>query len=157
MLENDARALELIADLEELFYGEVLADRERANWLAARLAEAVNTMSGQLVEMNPTKYMDLPEYFRKIDFYVRMALELDQPEVGPPYIISLEEAGSFPKLAGGKASNLGRAMNLEGIPVPPGFVVTANAFNYFIDFNDLSGEIESRLRQMVVGDRKSVV
>ena len=48
LLENDARALELIADLEELFYGEVLADRERANWLAARLAEAVNTMSGQI-------------------------------------------------------------------------------------------------------------
>jgi pyruvate,water dikinase len=153
LLRHDARALELIADLEELFYGEKLADRQRANWLTARLAESVKVMTGQLVEMNPTRYMDLPEYFRKIDFYVRMAMELDQPEVGPPYILSLEDAASFPKLAGGKASNLGRAMTAGDVPVPPGFVVTANAFNYFIDFNGLSGDIERCLREMTVGDR----
>ncbi|WP_285907286.1 PEP/pyruvate-binding domain-containing protein [Pseudodesulfovibrio pelocollis] len=153
LLRHDARALELVADLEELFYGKTLADRQRANWLAARLAESVKVMTGQLVEMNPTRYMDLPEYFRKIDFYVRMALELEQPEVGPPYILSLEDAAALPGLAGGKAANLGRAMRVEGVPVPPGFVVTANAFNYFIEFNGLRDDIESRLREMVVGDR----
>lgn len=153
LLKHDAIALELIADLEELFYGQTLADRQRANHLAAKLSESVGIMAGQLVEMNPTGYMDLPEYFRKIDFYVRMALELDQPEVGPPYILSLEDAALFPKMAGGKASNLGRAARLEGMPVPPGFVVTASAFNYLIDYNGLSDKIESLLRQMVVGDR----
>jgi pyruvate,water dikinase len=153
LLAHDAVALELIADLEEMFYGKRLADRQRAVWMTNRLSSAVATMAGQLVEMNPTRYMDLPEYFRKIDFYVRMALELEQPDVGPPYILSLEEAGAMPRLAGGKASNLGRAKNLEGIPVPPGFVITANAYNYFIDFNGLGEEIEKRLRQMVVGDR----
>ncbi len=153
LLKHDAIALELIADLEELFYGQTLADRQRANHLAAKLSEAVSTMAGQLVEMNPTGYMELPEYFRKIDFYVRMSLELDQPEVGPPYILSLEDAASFPKLAGGKASNLGRAAKIDGMPVPPGFVVTANAFNYLIDYNGLSDKIEALLRQMVVGDR----
>ncbi|MBU4191320.1 MAG: PEP/pyruvate-binding domain-containing protein, partial [Proteobacteria bacterium] len=157
LLRHDARALELIADLEELFYGEKLADRQRANWLAARLSESVKVMTGQLVEMNPTRYMDLPEYFRKIDFYVRMALELDQPEVGPPYILSLEDAGSLPNLAGGKAANLGRARRESGVPVPPGFVVTANAFNYFIEFNGLRDDIERCLREMVVGDRDLLV
>ncbi len=111
LLRHDAIALELIADLEELFYGETLADRQRANHLASQLSEAVNTMAGQLVEMNPTGYMELPEYFRKIDFYVRMALELDQPEVGPPYILTLEEAASFPQMAGGKGCNLGACLN----------------------------------------------
>ena len=153
LLAQDAIALELIADLEELFYGKRLADRQRAVWMTNQLSNAVGTMAGQLMEMNPTRYMDLPEYFRKIDFYVRMGMELEQPEVGPPYILSLEEAASFPTLTGGKAANLGRAKVEGGVPVPPGFVVTANAFNYFIDFNGLSEEIESRLRQMEVGDR----
>jgi pyruvate,water dikinase len=153
LLRHDAIALELIADLEEVFYGETMADRQRALYLAGKLSDSVNTMAGQLVEMNPTGYMELPEYFRKIDFYVRMAMELDQPEVGPPYILSLEDAASFPKLAGGKASNLGRAANMGGIPVPKGFVVTANAFNYYVDYNGLSDGIENCLRQMVVGDR----
>ncbi|MUM76799.1 pyruvate, water dikinase [Pseudodesulfovibrio sp. F-1] len=153
LLRHDARALELVADLEELFYGKTLADRQRANWLAARLSESVKVMTGQLVEMNPTRYMDLPEFFRKIDFYVRMALELEQPEVGPPYILSLEDAAALPGLAGGKAANLGRVMRVPGVPVPPGFVVTANAFHYIIEFNGLRDDIESRLREMVVGDR----
>jgi pyruvate,water dikinase len=157
LLKHDARALELVADLEELFYGEKLADRQRANWLAGRLSEAVKVMTGQLVEMNPTRYMDLPEYFRKIDFYVRMALELDQPDVGPPYILSLEDAASLPGLAGGKAANLGRAQREGGVPVPPGFVVTANAFNYFIEFNELRDDIERCLREMVLGDRDLLV
>lgn len=154
LLAHDSIALELVADLEEIFYGKKLADRQLALWLASRLSASVGTMAGQLVEMNPTKYMDLPDYFRKIDFYVRMAMELEQPDVGPPYILSLEDAASMPKLAGGKASNLGRAMQVEGVPVPPGFVVTANAFNYFIDFNGLNGEVEQRLRQMEMGDRE---
>ena len=51
LLKQDAIALELIADLEELFYGETLADRHRANHLAAQLSKAVNTMTDQLVEM----------------------------------------------------------------------------------------------------------
>ncbi|WP_319467736.1 PEP/pyruvate-binding domain-containing protein [uncultured Pseudodesulfovibrio sp.] len=153
LLRHDAIALELIADLEELFYGEKLADRQRANWLAAQLAEAVQTMAGQLVEMNPSRYMDLPDYFRKIQFYVRMAMELEQPDVGPPYILSLEDAASLPRLAGGKAANLGRARNEAHVPVPPGFVITANAFNYFIDFNGIRDKMEEMLREMVVHDR----
>lgn len=153
LLRHDAKALELIADLEELFYGETLADRQRANHIARQLSEAVGIMAGQLMEMNPSKYMDLPEYFRKIDFYVRMSLELEQPDVGPPYILSLDEAAALPKLAGGKACNLGTAATIEGVPTPPGFVVTANAFNYFIDYNDLSDDIERLLREIVVGDR----
>jgi pyruvate,water dikinase len=157
LLAQDAIALELIADLEEVFYGKTLADRQRAVWMTQQLSEAVSIMSGKLVEMNPTRYMDLPEYFRKIDFYVRMGMELEEPEVGPPYILSLEEAALFPRLAGGKAYNLGRAKIEGGAPVPSGFVVTANAYNYFLDFNGLTDEIESRLRQMVVGDRDLLV
>ncbi|MBG0789696.1 MAG: pyruvate, water dikinase [Desulfovibrionaceae bacterium] len=153
LLAQDAVALELIADLEEIFYGKTLADRQRAVWMTQRLSEAVSIMAGKLMEMNPTRYMDLPEYFRKIDFYVRMGMELEEPEVGPPYILSLEEAASFPHLAGGKACNLGRAKVEGGVPVPPGFVVTANAYNYFLDFNGLNGKMEKLLRQMVVGDR----
>lgn len=153
LLAQDNIALQLIADLEELFYGDVLADRTRAAWLCSRLSAAVGNMAGQLVEMNPGQYMDLPEYYRKIDFYVRMALELDQPEAGPPFILSLAEAADARRLAGGKASNLARALRDANAPVPPGFVVTANAFHYFIESNGLGPDMEKRLRRMVVGDR----
>ncbi|HHH12355.1 MAG TPA: hypothetical protein ENJ77_00575 [Candidatus Moranbacteria bacterium] len=48
-------------------------------------------------------------------------------------------------LAGGKGASLGE-MTRAGIPVPPGFVVTANAFEHFAQTQDLSQEIRSILQ-----------
>ena len=36
------------------------------------------------------------------------------------------------KFVGGKGANLGEIYNLK-IPVPPGFIVTAQAYDYFIE------------------------
>jgi phosphoenolpyruvate synthase/pyruvate phosphate dikinase len=46
--------------------------------------------------------------------------------------------------AGGKGASLGE-MTQAGIPVPNGYVITANAFEYFIDAADLRAEIEAVL------------
>ncbi|MCX6750660.1 MAG: hypothetical protein NTZ83_04340, partial [Candidatus Pacearchaeota archaeon] len=35
-------------------------------------------------------------------------------------------------VAGGKGANLGEMYNLK-VPVPPGFVITAQAYDYFIE------------------------
>ena len=40
-------------------------------------------------------------------------------------------------IAGSKATNLATAGNELGLPIPPGFVITANAFWSFIEENDL--------------------
>lgn len=47
-------------------------------------------------------------------------------------------------VAGGKGANLAEIFNLK-IPVPPGFVVTAQAYNYFIEKAKLKSEIEKLL------------
>ncbi len=47
-------------------------------------------------------------------------------------------------IAGGKGASLGE-MTQAGIPVPPGFVVTASAFEHFIAETNLGAEIESIL------------
>lgn len=44
-------------------------------------------------------------------------------------------------LVGGKGANLGE-MTQFGIPVPPGFIVTAKAYWHFIEFNKLKPKIE---------------
>ena len=42
-------------------------------------------------------------------------------------------------LVGGKGANLGEIFNLK-VPVPPGFVVTTEAYKYFMkDLNDFAG------------------
>ncbi|MEX0649422.1 MAG: PEP/pyruvate-binding domain-containing protein [Candidatus Andersenbacteria bacterium] len=47
-------------------------------------------------------------------------------------------------LAGGKGASLGE-MTQAGIPVPPGFVVTAEAFDEFLTITDLNVELDSIL------------
>jgi pyruvate,water dikinase len=46
---------------------------------------------------------------------------------------------------GGKGANLGE-MTSFGIPVPPGFVVTSQAYYYFLEFNNLKPEITQILK-----------
>jgi len=51
------------------------------------------------------------------------------------------------KIAGGKGASLGE-MRRVGIPVPPGFVVLACAFDEFLKQTDLNVEIEAALNKV---------
>jgi len=59
------------------------------------------------------------------------------------------------KIAGGKAASLGE-MTKIGIPVPPGFVILANAFDEFLSQTDLNVEIEAALNKTNYKDVNSV-
>lgn len=48
------------------------------------------------------------------------------------------------QLAGGKGASLGEMLR-AGIPVPPGFVVLAPAFDKFLEETDLTQEVEAQL------------
>lgn len=153
LLDHDSKALNLIADLEEIFYGRKLADRQLAVEMYQNLYASVYGMIRQLQEMNPVAYRNLTDYFHEIDSAARRCVTDSVPDSTPPYIVPLAEAGSQPQLTGGKAANLSRVYNLKGINVPPGFVITANGFHHFIEYNGLRGEFEKRLSRMEAGKR----
>ena len=58
-------------------------------------------------------------------------------------------------LAGGKGASLGE-MSRAGFPVPPGFVITAQAFERFLNETDLNVEIASQLKKVNYKDVNSV-
>ena len=51
------------------------------------------------------------------------------------------------KVAGGKGANLAEIYNL-GIPVPPGFVVTAQAYDHFIEKAGVGDKIKELLERI---------
>lgn len=59
------------------------------------------------------------------------------------------------RLAGGKGASLGE-MTRVGIPVPPGFVVLASAFDRFLEETDLGVDIEAQLKKVNYKDINSV-
>lgn len=150
LLRSDDICLNLIADLEELAYGADKADFSRVVWLCERLSLAVDRLVAQLQTMSPARYMGLPEYVRKIDFYMRLALDAPAGDISPPYLVGLREAADLPGLAGGKAAHLGRVVRDTDLPVPPGYVVTTNAFHYFVEAGGLRPELDRRLRQILL-------
>src|SRR3989344_5211276 len=58
-------------------------------------------------------------------------------------------------IAGGKGASLGE-MTQAGIPVPPGFVVLAKAFDQFLEETDLDAEVEAILKKLNHKDVNSV-
>ncbi len=58
-------------------------------------------------------------------------------------------------IAGGKGASLGE-MTQAGIPVPPGFVLTAAAFDRFVEETDLDVAIEAELNKVNYKDVNSV-
>jgi len=67
-------------------------------------------------------------------------------------VVKFEEVGrgDIP-LVGGKGANLGEMLR-AGIPVPPGFIVTADAYSRFIEQSGLAPRISEILSNLNVHD-----
>jgi pyruvate, water dikinase len=83
--------------------------------------------------------MDKKEGSKKIDF-VKWFSELNK------------DSGN---VAGGKGANLSEIYNLK-IPVPPGFVVTAQAYDYFIETSKIDDKIKELLPSISYEDTKQL-
>jgi pyruvate,water dikinase len=67
-------------------------------------------------------------------------------EVSSPYILRFEECDlSFLPLVGGKNASLGELIR-AGIPVPPGYAITTEAYDVFLNQQGLKKPIFDRLR-----------
>ena len=108
----------------------------------------------RLKALHPARYPDLDEYASKIAFYVRMALDMPDPDIAEPHVISLDEAADMPALAGGKARNVSLVAAETYLAVPPGFVVTAPAFNYFVEANGLRPELDALLSEVTLENQE---
>ena len=64
------------------------------------------------------------------------------------FIIWLNEEVKDPSILGGKGANLNRFM-LMGVPVPPGFVITTEAFDYFMTANKLRDRVLNIIEEVV--------
>ncbi|HXW66395.1 MAG TPA: phosphoenolpyruvate synthase [Thermoplasmata archaeon] len=73
-----------------------------------------------------------------------------------PLIVDLEEVSETDlALVGGKAGKLGELIR-EGLPVPPGFVVTTEAYQAFVDATALRSEIPAALASIQPNEPASV-
>ncbi|GAB6945605.1 phosphoenolpyruvate synthase [Vulcanisaeta sp. JCM 14467] len=64
------------------------------------------------------------------------------------FIVWLNEEVKDPSILGGKGANLNRLM-LMGVPVPPGFVITTEAFDYFMTASKLRDRVLNIIEEVI--------
>jgi len=58
-------------------------------------------------------------------------------------------------IAGGKGANLGEMVN-AGFPIPEGFVITSDAYSYYINYNNIRDEIIRTLKGLYVNNTEAL-
>ena len=158
ILVANNRALEIIADLEHIFYRDkpfalayVLAQSELLIGEVLNIVDDVNALSG-------AKYPQLFDTADKIAAKILAELErkkkIDETNlVIPLEMLSQESIAEV----GGKAANLGEVFNRASLPVPQGFAVTAYACQHFMEYNNLTELIDNKLKGLDVNDTERLM
>ena len=149
LLESDKRAHELMAELEEIYHNRIRVDFTIIEKKYAELASCVSRIIDNLFKMCPARYLSLRDYLKKFDFYIRFMLTSPAYDFAPPFTLLLEEIPAHSSgLVGGKAFNLATIGSDRQLPIPEGFVITTNAYNFFIEFNNLRKTIDEKLSKV---------
>ena len=148
LLTLDSRSHELMADLEDLYYQGKKEDFCRISARYEALSASVGGMVENLERMAPGSFVTLREYFLKFDFYSRFLLAPPALHFGPPFVLDLTDTAARPELVGAKSANLAEIATSLHLPVPSGFVITVNSFQYLLEYNDLRSRINELLAQI---------
>jgi len=145
-LRHNHDALNLVAELEQLYcgsspfhMGEVKQKYHDLLGSTRNLVEALDRMAGG-------KYVALADKCRLIDQGIQGIFQPCLLFPGKDLVLPLTAVTpEMGKVAGGKATNLAVMGNLLGAPTPPGFVITAFAFDRFQAETGLTQPIEDQL------------
>jgi pyruvate, water dikinase len=157
LLEQDKQAHERMAELEEIYHGQVLVDFSLIEKKYAALSQCVDGIVASLNRMHPSRYLELSEFYTKIDKYARHGLFQTNESTSPPYCLPLTGVSpSMLSLVGQKTLNLAMIDQRFGLPIPGGFAVTTRAFFHFIQHNRLKPAMDDLLSTIDVMDIKTL-
>jgi len=149
VLDENNRALSIMADLEEKFSGEYLFDMHYIQTNVRNVSEAVSEIIKNINALSDGKYSQLEEVYNQIREKIEKILisKIEIPKTD--FTIPLESLDKDSVLiAGGKIAHLSELKNILGIPTPEGFAVTSYAFIKFIEKTQLKEQISQILNSI---------
>ena len=149
LLEHDKAAHEYMATLEDMYYSQKKHDFQAVVTTYEHLGHSVSKMVDELLKMCPSSNWSLKDYFKKFDFYNRFMLAPPAFDFSPPFTIGFDTDESFNEtITGKKAFSLFHLTQELHLPIPIGFVITTNAFHYFLETNNLQKSINKLLSDL---------
>ncbi len=159
LLTANKQALEVLSEMEEALHGAAPFGMAFIRSRATAASVNVYRMVDHLTSIAPSKYDALYERLKDIQSGVSSILEKQKaPVVGEALTIPLEEAGAdLADQVGGKMAGLGEILGKTGLPVPPGFVITAKAYARLVEHNDLTDEINRLMQAAGPDDQEALL
>lgn len=151
LMELEEECLTIISRIEDIGFEQIQTDWAYVEKLSSDLGLKVRYMLEQLQDMNPVRFMDIMDYYNKINFYVRMAVTVPDPEISKPFTFALEDALDYENKSGAYAANLAR-LKKDGIPVLDAMIITADVYNYYVEANNLRIGIDQILETVTSTD-----
>ncbi|HSW50136.1 MAG TPA: PEP/pyruvate-binding domain-containing protein [Bryobacteraceae bacterium] len=147
LLGANHKALEVMAEIEEALHASRPFGMSFVRAACTTAAVNVFSMVRNIEKLAPGKYAGLFERFDHIQKAIDEVLTRRAPAADKRLVIPL---GAVTKdtadLVGSKMANLGEIKNGLKLRVPPGFAITAAAYQRFLEHNDLQAEIDRRMQ-----------
>jgi pyruvate,water dikinase len=158
LLAGNNRALELIADLEQLCYGPKPFTLESVIRKVERLMAQVYDIADDLNALSGGGFPTLSEAARRIgsDIFEDLAGKRKVEKTGLTLSLSRISQERLSEV-GGKSANLGEILNRVHLPVPAGYAVTVYACHHFMESEGLYGLAEEILRDLDIEDTPRLV
>ncbi len=147
LLSANHEVLELITDMEDAFSGSrtfgMSFIRANCTAISIHIYKIINCLN----EISKNKYKELPKVLEGILPEIDRELQQKKLEAGQELVFPLERVDkTMADNVGAKMANLGEVKNNVGLPVSDGFVITAAAYECFMEYGDLRDEINRKIQ-----------
>ena len=156
VLRHDQAAHEMLAGLEEIYYGRRHEEFCRIIRRYDQLARVVENMIECLCRLAPGAYESLPLSFHGIDSRVRTLLAPSAVNAAPPYVLSLPNISAESVEVGHKTRALALLATQLQLPVPDGFAITVRGFHHFLAENGMRARIDDILCELDIDSLDSL-
>ncbi len=147
LLTANNKALEIMSDLEKALEGTQTFGMSFVRSQSTAVLVNVFRIIKHLNELAPGRYADLFERFKLIQESINNELTYKKPFRGDRLVLPLEDVNrNMVDQVGGKMANVAEIRNSIDVPTPPGFVISAHAYDMFMNHNDLQAEIDRRIQ-----------
>jgi pyruvate,water dikinase len=147
LLSANHKALEIMAAIEEALHASRPFGMTFVRGACTSVAVNVFSMVRNIAKLAPGKYDELFSRFDAIQKSIDAVLTRRKPVADERLVIPLSEVTKeMADVVGSKMANLGEIKNSLKIRVPPGFAITARAYEWFMEHNDLQTEIDRRMQ-----------
>ena len=147
LLSLNDKVLEIMAEMEQALTGSrsfgMAFIRAHCTALSVNLFKIIQNLNEITEQRNRALFQAFDGIWEKIDRELNKKKKASQGAwVLPLESVTMETADQ----AGNKMAHLGEVKNRVGLSVPDGFVITASAYEFFMDSSGLQEEINRRIQ-----------